>query len=215
MQQLRIIVDSRERNLEILETLSNMDIELSFAQLPVGDYIISDRVCIERKTVSDFENSIIDSRLFDQIKRLNESFMKPVLLIEGRDEESRLGERVMLGTIMKLYVDYNTQVVRSNGCEDTAYILSRFAQHEQNGEKRGPRLTGIKRAYSNRQWQVLILCSIPGIGQKLAEKLISRFRTIRGVASASVDELMEIDKIGRKKAESIYNILNTEFDTDN
>jgi ERCC4-type nuclease len=212
MRQLKMIVDNRERNFEILEGLEEQGVEMTFAQLPVGDYIISDRICVERKTVSDFEGSIINSRLFDQVKRLHESFAKPILLIEGSRDEARLSSNVMLGTIMKLYVDYNTQVVISSDEQETAYILSRFAEHEQNEEKREPRLVGLKKAYTDDQWQIFILSSIPGIGVKLAKKLISHFKTVRGVASASVDDLVEVEKIGKKKAERIYSILNAEFD---
>ena len=60
-QPLRIIVDNRERNIGIIESLEEQGIDLNFAQLPVGDYIISDRICIERKTASDFESSIMNN----------------------------------------------------------------------------------------------------------------------------------------------------------
>ena len=113
MQSLKIIVDNRERNLIMHEELSNLGVLIDFAQLPVGDYIISDRTCIERKTVPDFEKSIMDSRLFDQVKRLAASFGKPILLIEGDDADFRLSDNVILGTILKLYYDFNIQVIRS------------------------------------------------------------------------------------------------------
>ena len=212
MQSLKIIVDKRERNFELLEGLSNLGVEMSFAQLPVGDYIISDRICVERKTVSDFENSIITSRLFDQVRRLHESYTKPVLLIEGEESEFRLGTNIMLGTIMKLYVDYNMQVIRSEDRIESAYILSRFAEHEQKDEERLPKMVGVKKAYSNYEWQIMILSAMPGIGAKLAKRLISHFKTIKAVASAGAEDLAKVDKIGKKKAEQIYFILNSEFE---
>lgn len=211
MQKPRVIIDNRERNLEIITGLEKHDIEMTFAQLPVGDYIISDRICIERKTMPDFENSIIDSRIFDQVTRLNASFSKPILLIEGDESELRLNRNVALGTIARLYVDYNIQVVRTLSPADTAYSIYRLADHEQN-EDRQPRLMGLKKAHTNYQWQVLILSSIPGIGTKLAQKLIERFKTIRGVVSADIEDLEKVDKIGKKKAQRIYEILNAEFE---
>ena len=211
MQKPRVIIDHRERNLEIITGLEKHDIEMTFAQLPVGDYIISDRICIERKTMPDFENSIIDSRIFDQATRLNASFSKPILLIEGDESELRLNRNVALGTIARLYVDYNIQVVRTLSPADTAYSIYRLADHEQN-EDRQPRLMGLKKAHTNYQWQVLILSSIPGIGTKLAQKLIERFKTIRGVVSADIEDLEKVDKIGKKKAQRIYEILNAEFE---
>ncbi len=210
MDEIKIIADNRERNLDILEGLSGSGILLSFAQLPVGDYVLSERMCVERKTVRDFESSIISARLFDQLERLGGAYGKPILLLEGDDSEFTMGRNVILGAIISVYSDYNVQVIRSKDSKETVSVLARLAEREQ-GEKRVPRMLGSKRAFTNSQWQVLILSSIPGIGPKLAKSLISRFKTIKNVVSAEPDELMKVDKIGEKKAEKIYEILNAEF----
>ncbi|MDE1851079.1 MAG: hypothetical protein KGH69_00105 [Candidatus Micrarchaeota archaeon] len=209
-KELRIIVDNRERDLSIIEGLSSNGVDITFAQLPVGDYIVSDRICIERKTVGDFENSIIDNRLFEQVSRLNESFTKPMLLIEGEDD-FRLGNNVIVGTMLRLYTDYNLQMLRSDSKEQTVSILSKVAEREQVQENREPRLLGLKKAYSTDQWQLLILGSMPGVGPKLARNLISHFKSIRNVVNASAEELQEVDKIGKKKAIRINEILDSEF----
>lgn len=213
MGEVKIIVDNRERNLDILEGLSGSGILLNFTQLPVGDYILSERMCVERKTVHDFESSIINSRIFDQMERLNRTFKKPILLIEGDESESMMNPNMSLGAIISIYGEYNVQVIRSKDAAETVSILARLAEREQE-EKREPRIQGSKRAFSNAQWQLLILGSIPGIGPKLARSLISHFKTIRNVVSAEPDELMVVDKIGEKKAEKIYEILNAEFNDD-
>lgn len=206
----KIIVDKRERNLEILEGLSGSGIRLEFAQLPVGDYILSERMCVERKTVRDFESSIISARVFDQLDRLNRDFRKP-LLLEGNDTEFTMQKNVILGAIISIYGDYNVQVIRSGDAGETVTTLARLAEREQEEKVREPRIIGSKRAYTNSQWQVLILGSMPGIGPKLAISLIRHFKTIRGVVSAEPDDLMEVEKIGKKKADKIYDLLNSEF----
>jgi Fanconi anemia group M protein len=211
MDGVRIIVDNRERNIEILEGLSERGVEMSFAQLPVGDYVISDRMCVERKTVRDFEGSVMNSRLFDQMERLNSGFQKPILLIEGDDSEFLMQPNAILGAIISLYSDYNVQIIRSGGTDETSATLAKLAEREQRSEKREPRIVGSKRAFTNSQWQVLILGSIPGIGPKIARSLIAHFKTIKNVVSAQREELMEVNKIGKKKAEKIYSILNEEF----
>jgi ERCC4-type nuclease len=210
MREVKIIVDKRERNLDILEGLSGSGILLNFAQLPVGDYVLSERMCVERKTVRDFESSIINARLFDQIERLSNTYKKPILLLEGEESEFTMNPNVILGAIISLYSDYNVQVIRSRDTAETVSTLARLAEREQD-ERRVPRMLGSKRAFTNAQWQLLILSSIPGIGPKLAKSLIGHFKTIKNVVSAEPDALMEVDKIGEKKAEKIYEILNAEF----
>ena len=211
MQSLKIIVDNRERNMEILDGLSDSGVDLKFAQLPVGDYIVSDRICVERKTVSDFESSIIDNRLFEQLERLHQSFEKPILIIEGYEGDHRLGANVIMGAILKLYLDYDVQVIKSESADETAAILSKFAEREQTDEKSRPRLIGRKKAYTTYQWQVLMLSSVPGIGPNIAHALLAHFKTIKSIATADVGDLMKVDQIGKKKAASIYGIINSRF----
>ena len=211
MRGTKIIVDNRERNFELMEGLENNEVSISFAQLPVGDYIISDRLCVERKTARDFESSIMDSRLFEQAERLRQSFEKPLLIIEGGYEEFTMPRNAIVGAMLRLYTEYGVQLIFSSGHEETSYILSKLAEKEQIVEKREPRLLGSKKAYNTYQWQILMLSSMPGIGPKLASSLIKHFKTLRNVATADVEDLMGIEKIGKKKAQRVYEILNAEF----
>ncbi|MEM0086782.1 MAG: ERCC4 domain-containing protein [Candidatus Micrarchaeaceae archaeon] len=208
--QVKIIIDNRERNFQIIEALSNKDIAIEVAQLPVGDYIVSDRACIERKTASDFENSIMNARLFDQLERLKNSFSKPILLIELNDG-FRLSQKVILGAILKAYLDYGIQVIVSDSSGETADIIEAIARREQSDGKREPRLVGMKKAYTLLQWQLLILESVQGVGPKLAMALLKKFRSIRNIANAEAKELESVDKIGSKKAATIHKILNAEY----
>lgn len=214
MQPLKVIVDNRERNEQIIDALSKSGVELSFAQLPVGDYVLSKRMCVERKTVSDFESSIIDNRLFEQLERLGSGFDKPLLIIEGSDSDHRLSKNVVLGTILSIYLDYNVQVIRSAGAQETATMLSKFADREQSIDDNKPRILGRKKAYTTYQWQTLILGSLPGVGPNLAHRLIEHFGTLKNVANADEKQLMKVDKVGKKKAALIYRTINEEFNPD-
>ena len=46
MNQVKVIVDQRERNVELLDSLCELGIESSIDTLDIGDYLISDRLCI-------------------------------------------------------------------------------------------------------------------------------------------------------------------------
>ncbi len=47
---------------------------------------------------------------------------------------------------------------------------------------------------------------------KLARALLNRFGSIRGIAEANIDELVEVEKIGEKKAELIHRTINAEYE---
>ena len=204
-------MDNRERNVEIAEMLSRLGIQIKTAQLPIGDYIVSKRMCIERKAARDFESSIIDSRLFEQARRMAESFEKSVLIVESSSSGQELSRHVLLGAILKLYSEYGTQVLFSEGPEETAYIMGRLAAREQQEEANDPVIIGRKKAYSRAQWQLLTLGTIPGIGPKLSRNLLLTFKTLRNIANLEIKDLTTAEKIGKKKAESIYSVMNSEY----
>lgn len=210
----KVIIDSRERNMDLIGALEAVGIDIEFKTAQVGDYIISERICVERKTVSDFESSIMNGRLFDQVKRLRENYELPLLILEGDSEYFRLKSSIINGAIAAIYIDYGIGVLHTNDAKNTAEIIASIAKREQNGSDREPKLKGGARSYTREQFQEHIVGNIPGIGPKLSRALLGRFGSVRKIANASVDELMEVDKIGKKKAEGIYATLGMAYNPD-
>lgn len=62
-KRLKIIADHREVPSGIVDELVRLGVEVEARQLKVGDFILSDRVGVERKSVGDFLQSIVDKRL--------------------------------------------------------------------------------------------------------------------------------------------------------
>jgi Fanconi anemia group M protein len=211
MENIKVIVDSRERNQELIFRLEETGCSLIIETLDIGDYLLSDRIAVERKTVSDFEGSIMDGRLFDQLERIKRSFESPILLIEGSRKEFRLGKNVILGTIASIYTDFNILVVRTAGPKESADIMARIANREQHEKVRSPSPKAGARAVTHEGFQMNVIGNIPGVGPKLAESLLKRFGSIRNIANATVEELMAIEKIGEKKALQIHRTLNLSY----
>ncbi|MCW6160105.1 MAG: helix-hairpin-helix domain-containing protein [Candidatus Micrarchaeales archaeon] len=211
-QELRLIVDQRERNEKLIGSLETRGVSINVQTIPVGDYVISDRICIERKTISDFESSIMSGRLFDQLKRMSETYKLPILILEGDHGEFRLGSNVINGTIISVYVDYGIPVMLSSGPEHTAEILASIAKREQSGNRRDPSLKGGARAYTDSQFQEFVVGNLPSIGPKLAKSLLKHFGSIKRIANASPKQLAKVEKIGEKKAEQIHRIMNQVYE---
>ncbi len=211
---IKVIVDNRERNQELIGTMEANGIDMEFKTVHVGDYVISDRVCIERKTIYDFESSIINGRLFDQIKRLKENYEFPILILEGDSDYFRLKNNVINGAIASLYIDYGIDIIHTYDAGNTADIIASIARHEQEKSLREPTLKGGARAYTKGQFQEYVIGNLPGVGPKLAKALLSHFKSIKNIANADESELMKIEKIGKKKAAIIHDTLNGSYNED-
>ena len=211
MNGLRVIVDERERNQELRDALEASGIEIDEKTIHVGDYVISDRVCVERKTVSDFESSLMNGRLLDQVKRLKEHYSLPIIIVEGDPDKFRLGKNAITGAMVALYVDNGIEVIMSGSPKETSEIIAVIAKHEQNGNMREPSLKGGRRAYSTANYQEYIVANLPGIGPKLARSLLKHFKTIKKIANAKIEDLMEVEKIGKKKAGRIHSVITEQY----
>ena len=210
-EMVKVIVDQRERNTELIAQLESEGVELDFRTMPVGDYAVSDRVCIERKTVSDFESSIINGRLFDQLERLKKGYELPIVVIEGDRAQFRLGGKVIGGTIVSIAIDYGIPVVMSDGPEHTAEIVAGIAKREQADGKREISLKGAARARTSEQFMEYVVGNLPGVGPKLSRALLGHFGSIAGIANASIEEIMGVDMVGKKKATEIHRTMHGKY----
>jgi ERCC4-type nuclease len=63
--------------------LAAAGVPISAAQLAAGEYVLSDRLIVERETGADLAASIKSRRVFEQVTRHVEGYPSVVLLVEG------------------------------------------------------------------------------------------------------------------------------------
>ena len=121
-----IYVDSRESNSGITKLLHDIGLNLKIKTLSSADFIISDRVGIERKTPKDFINSMIDKRLFTQLRGLRENFEKPLIIIEGTEDIfsiRNIHPNAIRGMLSTITISYGIPIVYTKNPKDTAELL--------------------------------------------------------------------------------------------
>ncbi|MCS7111776.1 MAG: helix-hairpin-helix domain-containing protein [Sulfolobales archaeon] len=211
-----VYVDEREKKSRVPGFLKSKGVTVLFKQLSVGDYVISNTIGIERKTVADFSKSLVDGRLFDQARRIAEAFEKPVMIIEGRFEDvqkfTRVHRNSVLGAYVSLGIGMNIIFVHSKDEEETAEIIKRIALYQQKVREKSftPSRPALKDAKDDvREWQLFILQCFPHIGPKIARRIAEKFQTLRNFCNASISELSRIEGLSEKKAAEIYQIMNS------
>ncbi len=213
----KIIIDTRETTSRIPKLLKNHGARLQPQELEVGDYVLSDRLIVERKTYSDFIDSIIDGRLFQpvspgqhsQLARLAQQRF-PLLLIQMESEE--IGRQIhlnsVMGAISSIILDFSIPVVFTLSDLETAALLYQLARREQGDSTTKPLLPSVSRKEQNlREIHMFMLAAIPGINVTKAKGLMDKFKTLKAIASADLEELMEVPQIGKKLAARIQTVF--------
>ncbi|MDD5418048.1 MAG: ERCC4 domain-containing protein [Candidatus Nanoarchaeia archaeon] len=208
---VKIAVDINEKAVYVEKKLSEMNAEVVKMSLPVGDYLVADDTIVERKTVSDFISSIYDKRIFTQLECMKKCFDSSVLVIEGDESlchSKRIHENGVIGVISKIALDYKIPIIRTAGEEETAKYIYSFAKRKQNNNNPSFSIDFRKKSKSSRE---NILVSLPGVGVKIAFKLLKHFGSVENVFMAGEDELIQVSSIGKKKAKQIRKLLTKEY----
>ena len=214
--KLKIFADHREKGSGIIKELIEQEVDLKLDSLPNADYILSSRVGVEVKTVEDFIQSIIDGRLLQQIKNLKNNFERPLLVIEGLEDiysVRNVHANAIRGMFSAIAVDYGIPILYTKNFRDTASLLNIIAKREQDEVGRDFSLHPQKKALSIKEQQEYIVSSLPGVGSTLAKPLLKNFKSVKNVINAEKKELETVEKIGKKKAEKIKDIVDREYQT--
>lgn len=207
----KIIIDVREIYSGIPDLLSlKADVEIK--QLAVGDYILSDKIAVERKRAEDFLESLINKRIFNQIERLKEAYEKPILIIEDVGLFSRnINERAIYGAIAYILTECDVPVIRTRDAEETASLLYAIAVREQFKKKKDVSLRGKKPKMSLKERQQFIIEGLPNVSAVLAKRLLDYFGSVKNVINASLAELKRVEGIGEKKAKAIKEVIEAKW----
>lgn len=215
VEQIVVIADTRELGALVTRELAKLGVLVKSETLQVGDFVLSDRVVVERKEVEDFASSIIDGRLFDQAAKLKESYLKPIMLVEGErlTGSGRVRPEAIMGAFASVLVDYGIPAVCTRDPSETAQLMFAIARREQIQEKRPPRIMTAPKPTTIEHQQEFIVSSLPNIDNTRAKKLLSHFQTVEHVFMATKEELMSISGIGEKISEEIRRVLTTKYKT--
>jgi len=207
----KIIADVREPD-SVCDSLEALGAEIEVKQLELGDYILSDRLVVERKTREDFEASIFDGRLFSQVSDLCAALPRVVVIVEGdAPDESRLSRKALLGAYASLISDFGCALFFTRSASATAEMLFSLAHHEQVAKSRQLPVYAKRKARSVSDQQRAVVEALPNVGPALAEALLKYFDTVENVMSAPESELRQVEKIGEKKAKDLRKLVSSRY----
>ncbi len=209
-----IYADTREMNSRVIPILKKF-CDVREKQLKVGDYILSEQVCVERKSSDDFLKSIIDKRLFEQLGNLKASFQKPLLIIEGDhvlDNSRAVNPNAIRGAIASVSIDYGVPIIWTETQADTAHQLLAIARREQLERKKTVGIRWKRKSRSVAEMQEFLVAGVPNISTAKARNLLGHFKTPEMLFTASETELKKVDGVGGKLAKQIRKLLTERYE---
>jgi len=227
---MTIYITPNENRSEIVNIFQKLSKSFEFRTLLVGDYAIGefdstgilDGIIIERKSAGDYIGSLLSGHLSTQLYEMSYNFPLSYLFIIGDLRTESREHNIPWNTILSSLIGSSFKRASDGVCgiviprtvdDDWDFVTSLICLEKKwiNGEtQRIPVM--VKKSWSSDEYAIYILSSFPEIGSKTAKSLLRYFKSLKNIANASVNDLKNVNDIGNKKADIIYNLFNTERD---
>jgi ERCC4-type nuclease len=210
-----VIVDTKEWETtgeRIARKLEYLGLRIVVKPLDISNYLIDreDKTLpLQRIYYKKYLQMIATGELYNLIYKL--SGTDGLILVEIEDlseiEESVPAYGKALETSLKTTLKYRVPTFLSH-IYLTPKIIYYLATEELFEKKKKE-----KKIYTTDIQEIALstLMKIPGIGAKTAARILSTFKSLRGVANSTLEDLMKVEGLGRQKAKLIYDVFNVEF----
>ena len=222
---MTVYYTSNEMRSKIPELLGTTEVPSERKELKVGDYFCGEisiegtyvGIPVERKEIGDYLRSMNDGRRDEQLYNMSYGFPLSYIVLIGSPSRALRGTKMTLNAYISSLVGSSLkrspdgiggQVVTVNLESDTEFVL--FLKYLDDKVKEGSfaRVPVMqKRTWKPEELLIYVVSSLPGIGAKTANNLLTHFGSVRGVMNASKEQLMEVDGVGPKKAEESHSVL--------
>ena len=218
---MKLIIDNREN----IKDLFNLDENVKFENLEIGDYIIQseekDVLIIERKTINDYCASIKDGRHREQKKRLLSRYNKNqiIYLVEGnldfaQSKYNRVNSDTVVSSILNTMMRDGIHVFHTKDSNETVFFIQSICKKitkqgisflEKRTSHQDDLFNNLTKTTKNSNidkelCSKLMLANIPSISIKTAERILMNFGSIHNL----INTLFKMDD--DKRIEYIQNL---------
>jgi Fanconi anemia group M protein len=209
-----VIVDSREPS-NMAKKLTEMGFDVEIQTLEVGDYVFEGGTAFERKK-SDFLNY---KDVLQKSLELKEVYKYPYLIVE-LDVKQLLNQKtyyahapigLSINQISGLISSLTVRGIPPIFCSSLNVMLNVMTGIAKKNIDGKDRVTDYKmegfRTSTDDDYTLAMYRNLPSVGYNLARVIKEIYPNMSKLMEASIEDLMEIDGIGVKKANDIYRIL--------
>ncbi|XP_065604646.1 Fanconi anemia group M protein [Cyrtonyx montezumae] len=214
---LCVLVDSREisSGTDVISALKAVHgLRVQVCSLGSCDYVVSNRMAVERKFQSELLSTVNRSKVTQRIQRLQGMFERVCVIVEK--DRSRPGDpwRFLQRTqcydgMLAALLQAGVRVLFSSCQEESAVLLKELALLEQrkNAAIRVP--TEVE---GHRQDMLNFYLSIPNISYVAALNMCHRFGSVRKMVNSSPSDIAAAAQLSPQRAEETFRYLRYGFD---
>lgn len=223
-KQQCVIVDTRELRSSLPMLLHQSKLTIVPITLEVGDFILSNDIGIERKTVPDLHGSFGSGRLFNQAEALCRHYKHPCLLIEldtdrslslaavsGGVPSELLATSILSKMVLLVQQFSSLRLLWARGPHDAAELFGRLKEHEGQPDPKIAAKLGVDSKESDDQTfntgPQALLRSLPGIDSHNMNRVMRKVRNVATLVNMSITEMKDV--LGSAaKATKLLNFVN-------
>jgi DNA excision repair protein ERCC-4 len=208
-----LLFDHGERRCGVPAELKRLAVDVQAARLPASDYVVSDRLVVERKGPTDLAASIKDRRLFEQLARLADAYPSVVLIVEGNPVHvQQAAWQAALGRALTL----GASLLHTQDTHDSAEWIARLYRLEGNPASRPHGTPRVRRPTDNDlQTAEDVRRCLPGISTGSASRLLAHFGSLERVFAARHEHLLQLRGIGPIRARALHRLFRTTVHREN
>ncbi|KAJ8908048.1 hypothetical protein NDN08_008145 [Rhodosorus marinus] len=221
----KIVVDMRELRSSLCGILHGAGMDLVPLTLPIGDYILSPSICVERKSIPDLVSSFSSGRLFNQVEKMTRYYKTPCLLLEFDQSRpfclatsAELDKQVSISSVVAKTVILTQQFpqLRLLWCRtpfEAANLLQELKIGEEEPDEELAATLGLQEEDPEADGginhrQLHFLRTLPGISNRNIRKVLESVSTIKELVELPLEELEKI--LGNSDAKVLYEFLSAD-----
>ena len=220
MVEPRIVVDSRESVAapKIVSGLRDMGVKVRVELLEAGDYYVLGEkpVLVERKHATDLVGSVRTKRLWSELDAVKRAEAEPLLLVEGGlaliEKFTNWNPKSIAGIINSIILEWDLPVVMVPSQRWTVIYLASLAEDLSREKKAKVYPLRVKeKAEKPEDYARMVVEGFKGVSATRAISLLKKFKTVKNIVNANIEELMSVPGIGYETAKDIYEICRVKY----
>ncbi len=204
-------VSGRIARTAIATGLEKAGFALEERDIETADVVVSDRVAVTIRTVQEFIRAISDETMFSHLSKMKRQYPRPILIVQGPPEGKgvQAGNAAIFDALGELLSEFRMPVLSSLSVGETVEALSALRRQEE--ARGGVERTG-QMTLDPAGRQLFLVQGLPNVSATLAQRLLERFGSAKGIAEATPEQLMEVEGVGRVIAEGVHSVTQKRFD---